>query len=287
MVGVVDIGTNSMRLLITNGEMDLGRWEDVTGLGRGVDATGMLSEEAIERTIGALARFGAIMDREGVERRAAMATSASRDSSNRDVFLDRAESALGVRPTLISGEQEARYAFAGATARWDGPRPWVVSDIGGGSTEFVTEDREVSVDMGSVRLTERWFDNRPVAPDRLQSARLAVRAMFEGVIHTDVGSLLGVGGSWTEIGGLVGGPERDVDLATVTGEEVGRLVDTLAGMTVEESATLPTLNPKRAETILGGVVVAEAVMTTLGADTAVQSIADTLDGAARELLAVT
>ena len=86
---------------------------------------------------------------------------------------------------------------------------------------------------------------------------------------------------------LVGGPERDIDLATVTGEEVGRLVDTLAGMTVEETATLPTLNPKRAETILGGVVVAEAVMTTLGADTAVQSIADTLDGAARELVAVT
>ena len=284
---MVDIGTNSMRLLITDGMVETGRWEEVTGLGRGVDATGMLSAESIERTIGALARFGAIMDREGVERRAAMATSASRDSSNRDDFFDRAASALGVRPTLISGDQEARYAFTGATARWEGPRPWVVSDIGGGSTEFVTEDREVSVDMGSVRLTERWFDSRPVPPDRLHSARLAVQAMFEGVIDTEVGSLLGVGGSWTEIGGLVGGPERDVDLATVTSDEVGRLVDTLAGLTVEETATLPTLHSKRAETILGGAVVAETVMITLGADTAVQSIADTLDGLARDLLAVT
>ena len=286
-VGVVDIGTNSMRMLITDGMVEAGRWEEVTGLGRGVDTTGWLSEEAMERTLSVLRRYGETMDGEEVDRRAAMATSASRDASNREVFLGRAGEALGVRPRLITGVEEARYAFAGATGRWEGPRPWVVSDIGGGSTEFVTEDREVSIDIGSVRLTERWFDSRPVTPDRLHSARLAVRAMFEGMIDTELGSLLGVGGSWTEIGGLVGGPERDVDLATVTRDEVGRLVDTLAGLTVEETATLPTLHPKRAETILGGAVVAETVMTTLDADTAVQSIADTLDGLARELLAVT
>jgi len=286
-VGVVDIGTNSMRMLITDGMVEAGRWEEVTGLGRGVDTTGRLSEEAMERTLSVLRRYGETMDGEEVDRRAAMATSASRDASNREVFLGRAGEALGVRPRLITGVEEARYAFAGATGRWEGPRPWVVSDIGGGSTEFVTEDREVSIDMGSVRLTERWFDSRPVTPDRLHSARRAVRAMFEGVIDTEVGSLLGVGGSWTEIGGLVGGPDRDVDLAKVTRDEVGRLVDTLAGLTVEETAALPTLDPKRAETILGGAVVAETVMTTLDADTAVQSIADTLDGLARELIAVT
>lgn len=286
-VGVVDIGTNSMRMLITDGVDEVGRWEEVTGLGRGVDATGRLSDEAMTRTVTALAKFGEIMDAREVVNRAAMATSASRDAANREDFFDRAEQALGARPRLIDGALEARYAYAGATARWDGPRPWLVSDIGGGSTEFVTEDFETSIDIGSVRLTERWFGERPVSGPRVNQARAEVHAMFDDVMTTDVGSLLGVGGSWTEIGGLVGGARRDVDLAAVTKAEVSQLVVTLAGMTVDETARLPTLNPARAETILGGVLVAEAVMETLGVEEATQSIADTLDGLARELLALT
>lgn len=286
-VGVVDIGTNSMRMLITDGEHDYGRWEEVTGLGRGVDRSGALSEDAIARTIGAFERFGMLMAEHEVAHRAAMATSASRDASNRESFFDRAEPALGVRPRLISGAEEARYAYAGATARWDGPRPWVVSDIGGGSTEFVTEDLEMSVDIGSVRLTERWFDTRPVSGDRLNEARSEVHSMFQAVPRMDVGSLLGVGGSWTEMGGLIGGPARDIDLAEVTLDEMRELVATLAELTIAETADLPTLNPKRSETILGGAVVAEAVMTILGADSARQSVADTLDGLARELLDLT
>jgi exopolyphosphatase/guanosine-5'-triphosphate,3'-diphosphate pyrophosphatase len=237
--------------------------------------------------VAALAKFGEIMDSREVANRAAMATSASRDASNREDFFDRAESALGTRPRLVDGALEARYAYAGATARWQGPQPWVVSDIGGGSTEFVTEDFEISIDIGSVRLTERWFGTRPISEESLRRARAQVRQMFEGVISTEVGSLLGVGGSWTEIGGMVGGAERDVDLATVTTDEVTHLVTTLAGMTVEETAHFPTLNPARAETILGGVLVAEAVMNTLGVDTATQSISDTLDGLAQQLLALT
>ncbi len=286
-VGVVDIGTNSMRMLITDGEVNVGRWEEVTGLGRGVDEAGRLGEEAITRTIEALTRFGATMDREGVSRRTAMATSASRDSSNREEFFDRAQNALGVRPRLITGAEEARYAYSGATAGWDGGRPWVVCDIGGGSTEVVTGESEVSLDIGSVRVTERWFGERPVAPDLLETARREVRSMLAAVVVPSVGSLLGVGGTWTEMGGLVGGAERDVDLATVTITEVKGLVMTLAAMTVDQIAGLPTLNPKRAETILGGALIADAVMTTLGVETATQSVADTLDGLAMELLAVT
>lgn len=286
-VGVVDIGTNSMRMLITDGQVDVGRWEEVTGLGRGVDRHGVLSEAAIARTVEALASFGEIMDREGVGRRAAMATSAARDSANREELFDRAETVLGVRPRLISGAEEARYGYAGATAAWDGLRPWVVSDIGGGSTEIVTGDSATSVDVGSVRVTERWFAERPVSPDRLETARGEVHSMLQDVDVPRVGSLLGVGGTWTEMGGLIGGASRDVDLATVTVDEVEELVPTLAAMTIEQTAQSPTLNPKRAETILGGAVVAEAVMTTLGAETATQSVADTLDGLAMELLAVT
>ena len=284
---MVDIGTNSMRMLITDGVDELGRWEEVTGLGRGVDATRRLSEEAMARTVTALEKFGEIMDSQEVATRAAMATSASREASNREDFFDRAEQALGTRPRLIDGAVEARYAYAGATRRWTGPRPWVVSDIGGGSTEFVTEDFEISIDIGSVRLTERWFGERPVSGKRVNEARAEVLAMFQGAIKTEVGSLLGVGGSWTEVGGLVGGAERDVDMAAVTLEEVSQMVMDLAGMTVEKTAQLPTLNPARAETILGGVLVAEVVMQTLGVEVATQSIADTLDGLAGELLALT
>lgn len=286
-VGVVDIGTNSMRMLITDGETEVGRWEEVTGLGRGVDRRGMLSENAVVRTVEALNGFGEVMDRERVSWRAAMATSASRDASNREGFFDRAEAALGVRPRLISGAEEARYAYEGATAGWNGTRPWVVCDIGGGSTEIVTGDAEVSVDMGSVRATERWLADRPVSPDLLATARNEVRAMFDALTIPRVGSLLGVGGTWTEMGGLVGGAERDVDLATVTTTEVKGLVMDLAAMSVEQTAALPTLNSRRAETILGGALVAEVVMTILGVETATQSVADTLDGLAMELLAVT
>lgn len=286
-VGVVDIGTNSMRLLVTDGVDEVGRWVEVTGLGRGVDVTGMLSEDAMDRSLESFRRFGQIMDAERVERRAAMATSASRDSSNRDEFFDRAEEALGVRPRLISGIEEARYAYAGATRNWEGPHPWVVSDIGGGSTEFVTATSAESIDIGSVRLTERHFGDRPVGGDQIEAARTEVFELFEDVRLHEVGSLLGVAGSWTEMGGLIGGPERDVDLATVTLAEVTGLVASLAGLTIEETAKLPTINPQRAETILGGVVVAESVMKWLGVEHATQSISDSLDGLAAELLAVT
>jgi len=286
-VGVVDIGTNSMRLLVTDGVEDVGRWVEVTGLGEGVDETGVLSEVAMDRTLIALEEFGDRMDSLDVEARAAIATSASRDASNREEFLDRAEKVLGVRPTLISGIEEARYGFSGATRNWDGPPPWVVSDIGGGSTEIVSEVAQASIDIGSVRLTERWFRERPIPADRLDMARDQAKTLFQGVGFSEVGSLLGVGGTWTEIGGMVGGPERDVDLAMVTLAEITDLVRRLAGLTIDQTAKLPTLNPKRAGTILGGVVVAEAVMDVLGVEVATQSISDSLDGLAAELLAVT
>ncbi|MEX2133658.1 MAG: exopolyphosphatase, partial [Acidimicrobiia bacterium] len=153
-VGVVDIGTNSMRLLITSRHAEVGRWVEVTGLGRGVDRTGRLAESSIAASLEAFAGFGSLMDSHGVNRRKAIATSASRDAENRDEFFERARVVLGVMPTLVSGEEEAAYAFEGATSGLDDRSDVVVSDIGGGSSEFVTIDSSVSVDIGSVRLTE-------------------------------------------------------------------------------------------------------------------------------------
>ena len=169
-VGVVDIGTNTMRLLVTDGEHEDGRWVEVTGLGVGVDESGALSDEAITRTISVFDRYGAIMADSAVDKRLAIATSASRDAANREEFFDRAEQALGVRPHLISGSQEARYAYSGAIQNIGGTSDIVVTDIGGGSTEFVTAGTARSVDIGSVRLTDRHFLSRPPDSGQLERA---------------------------------------------------------------------------------------------------------------------
>ena len=287
-VGVVDIGTNSMRLLITDGIVEVGRWVVVTGLGRGVDATGELAEDALERTLATLGRFGERMDGASVGRRAAIATSATRDAANREEFLDRAASALGTRPDVIPGEREGALAFAGASAELD-DTPHVVSDIGGGSTEFVTADGATSIDIGSVRLTDRILTERPARPGDLARAQDHVRALFREV--TASGSLVGVAGTWTSLAAI------DLDLPSydrlrvhhhrMTRSSLSRITARLAGMSVEETAEIPSLDPARAPVILAGSVVAGCVMDTVSADTTLISEHDTLDGLARELLDLT
>jgi exopolyphosphatase/guanosine-5'-triphosphate,3'-diphosphate pyrophosphatase len=288
-VGVVDIGTNSMRLLITDGANETGRWVEVTGLGRDVDRTGALSPRGIEDSLAALARFGSEMDRAGVGRRMAIATSAARDASNREAFFDLAESALGVRPTLISGEDEARLAFAGANVGSGFDPPVVVSDIGGGSTEFVTVDSGMSVDIGSVRLTERSIPSRPPSPGELAAARELVASLFRD-IRLEVGTLLGVAGTWTSLAAIaqeLPAYSRElVDGYILTRSALATVVDSLSPMTLEETAAIPSLDPKRAPVILAGAIVAEAVMDVLGSSEVIVSEHDTLDGAAIELLAL-
>ena len=288
-VGVVDIGTNSMRLLVTDGVEDVGRWVEVTGLGRGVDRTGTLSPDRIEETLAALARFGAEMDASGVGRRAAIATSASRDAANREDFFDLAESALGVRPRLITGEEEARLAFAGATQQVDAATPIVVSDIGGGSTEFVTAEDEVSFEVGSVRLTERVIPSRPASLVEMEMARDFVAGLFSNV-DLETRTLIGVAGTWTSLA-AISQDLTDQSMDQMHGHRMSRgalaaTVGSLSSMTVEETAAIAALDPKRAPVILGGALVAEGVMDILGVDEVMVSVYDTLDGVAMGLLAI-
>ncbi len=286
---MVDIGTNSMRLLVTDGTEEVGRWVEVTGLGRGVDRTGTLSPDRIEESVAALARFGVEMERAEVGKRAAIATSASRDAANREEFFDLAESALGVRPRLITGSEEARLAFAGATSQVKVPSPIVVSDIGGGSTEFVTAEGEMSFEVGSVRLTERSIPTRPAPSTEMEAARALVAGLFSEV-DLQAGTLIGVAGTWTSLGAVAQNlPEYSRD--QVHGHRMSRdalagTIDSLASMTVEETAAIAALDPKRAPVILGGALVAEAVMDILDVDEVMVSEHDTLDGVAMELLAI-
>lgn len=293
-VGAVDIGTNSMRLLISDGMAEIGRWEEVTGLGRGVDDTGSLSPEGIEDSLVALARFGATMDAQGVERRMAIATSAARDASNRELFFDLAQSALSVRPRLVSGEEEARLAFDGATAGLSSfahrlELPLVVSDIGGGSTELVTAEGAVSIDIGSVRLTERAIPGRPAPPAEMATARSVLADLFSEV-RIDAGTVIGVAGTWTSLAAISQdsprySPDR-VHGHRMTRDELESVVGSLAGKTVEETAGIPSLDPRRAPVILAGSLVAEAVMHALKTDEVMVSEHDTLDGVAMDLLAL-
>ena len=288
-VGAVDIGTNSMRLLITDAGIEIGRWAAVTGLGRGVDTTGALSPEGIEESLVALAHFGEIMKAEGVERRMAIATSAARDASNRELFFDLAQTALSVRPTLVSGEVEARLAYAGATAGVDLPQPIVVSDIGGGSTEFVTRDGAESIDIGSVRLTERAIPSRPPPPAEMEKARSLVAHLFLEV-RLEPRTLIGVAGTWTSLDAIAQGlseySRERVHGHLMTRGELVSVIGSLAGKTEAETAAIPSLDPKRAPVILAGALIAEGVMEVLGTEEVVVSEHDTLDGVALELLAL-
>lgn len=287
IVGVVDIGTNSMRMLITTADEEIGRWVEVTGLGVGVDEAGRLDEAAVDRSIEVFGRFGQLMSDSGVAVRKAIATSASRDAENREEFFDRAEAMLGVRPTLIDGPTEARYAFEGATGGVSSPNI-VVSDIGGGSTEFVDERREVSVDIGSVRLTDRFLRHRPVSEDAVAAATDHVAGLFASSVDMAGGDVVGVAGTWTSVAALASDAAVHhgdvVEGVILERGQLEELVARLRPLELDEIAAIPTLDPGRAPVILGGSIVALGVLSHLGVDSARVSERDTLDGVAAELL---
>lgn len=287
-VGVVDIGTNSMRMLITDGHTEE-RLVEVTGLGRGVDRTGSLGEYAMAATLPVLESFGERMGRASVSRRRVIATSASRDAANAEAFFDRCELALGARPEIISGAEEARLAYEGALIGLEVGGPVVVSDIGGGSTEFVWEDSEVSIDIGSVRLSDRVLTDRPPPISQLKSAESLVGSLFGG-IPSGGDTLVGVAGTWTSIAAIDLGDPGDRPGRgrghVLARNRLDRLVDRLAGLSVEETAGIPGLDPRRAPVMLAGAVVAAGVMSAVGAEEATVSWHDTLDGVAARLLAL-
>lgn len=289
-VGVVDIGTNSMRLLIADGPVPGRRWEEITGLGHGVDATGQLGEDAMEHTIQVLEGFSRLMSEAGVERRAAIATSATRQASNGEAFLDWAEIALGIRPEVITGEREGYLALAGARSGLDFSGGMTVCDIGGGSTEIVNEDSAISVEVGSVRLTDGVLPDRPPHPGQVDEAFERVEGLFSELDTAGAETLVGVAGTWTSLAamsaGLSGEEPSPVHGRRVAAEAIDGLFDHLLSLTTEETAGVPGLNPRRAPVILAGVLIAIVVTRRFEVDGVIVSERDTLDGLAAEVLAL-
>ena len=294
-VAAVDIGTNTVRLLIvdrdrvTNRSTLVHRRSVVTRLGEDVDRRRRLDHAAIERVLAVLRSYRATIDSQGVEATGAVATSAVRDAANGEQFLEAAERDLGVRPRLISGRAEARLSFLGVRSGLDIESPMLVIDPGGGSTEFVVGDSEpdyaVSVDIGSVRLTERHLVKRPAAMGDLDGARADLDRLLNAVeLPVTPRAVVGVGGTFTSLAAiLLDLPEYDsvaVHGASFPVEAFDEIAARLAGLTVAETAAIPSLDPARAPVLLGGAMVAARALRHVGASRAVVSEADILDGIA-------
>jgi exopolyphosphatase/guanosine-5'-triphosphate,3'-diphosphate pyrophosphatase len=291
-LAAIDCGTNSTRLLIaTNGET-VERRMVITRLGKGVDATGRLDPEAIERTLAVLLDYRQAMEEHGVERVRIAATSAARDASNSEDFFGPAEEVVGTRPELLSGEEEGRLSFAGATAGLDpSDGPFLVIDIGGGSTECMVgtdkPDEVRSYDIGCVRLTEKHLTSDPPSPEELSNAIAEATSWFEDLarevpaVH-QARTVIGLAGTITTIAAVeIGLAEYDRDqihhfhLTRAAIEDVFR---TLATERLTDRKHNPGLEEARADVIVGGLCVLVAFVRALGIDEVLVSESDILDG---------
>jgi len=298
-VGVVDIGTNSVRLLVTDGERDLERTVVITRLGAGVGRSGVLAPDAIERTTEELRRLRGLLDRHGATLVRAIATSAARDATNRDDFLASAEAAIGIAPVVLGGDDEGRFAFAGATSWLDAREgPFLVVDIGGGSTELVVGQRHVvgvrSIDVGAVRLTEAYLHGDPPRPEELTNAIGLVSDHLDDVRREvpdieDVRTIVGVAGTITTVAaielGLLTYDREAVHGLRLPRAAVEDVFRTLATEALADRVHNPGLPRERADVIVGGCCVLVALLRGLGAGEIVVSERDLLDGVAAELLA--
>lgn len=305
VVAAVDCGTNSTRLIVVDGAgAVLDRQMHVTRLGQGVDATGRLSAEAIERTLAVLRLFRARMDELGVTGMRAVATSAARDAVNGDDFFVPAEAVLGVRPELLSGDQEGMLSFAGATAHLPAglldPGPVLTVDIGGGSTELAagiaSEEasvRAVSLDIGCVRVTERFLTNDPPTAAQLGEARSHVvqelerarRAMGAGLAPG--GPVIGLAGTVSTLAALeneVAEYSREaLHHVVLRRDDVVRWRGVLAGESTAERLRRPGMLEGRADVIVGGALVLECVMVVFDRGWCLVSEDDILDGLAASI----
>ncbi|MGH2635064.1 MAG: DUF501 domain-containing protein [Acidimicrobiia bacterium] len=299
---VVDQGTNSIRLLVVEpdgegGLRELARDMVITRLGRGVDRTGRLAGDALERTIGVLARYSRRARALHAGRIRVAATAAVRDASNRDEFERAVVEHTGVAPEVITGEQEATLSFLGAARGLDATAPFLVLDIGGGSTELVVgSDRPTaatSIQMGSVRLTERFIGHDPPDRKELDEMRAFVLERLDEAEATvpvrAASTLVAVAGTSTTVQAIALGlgvydPEaiHRTRLPVAVAEGV---LDDLVAMTTAERSALPVMAPGRGDVIVAGAVILTGVMRRFGFQEALVSETDILDGLAFDTLA--
>ncbi|MGB2756066.1 MAG: Ppx/GppA phosphatase family protein [Acidimicrobiia bacterium] len=298
----IDLGSNSTRLLIANVEnggsyVTVERLMQITRMGAGVDADGRLAADAIARVEACLHDFRTHLDAHGPCELRVVATSAARDAANREALFDRVEAILGLRPVLLTGQEEAALSYRGATASLpqSAPAPYLVVDIGGGSTEFVLGIDEPigasSVDMGCVRFTERFIESDPPRGEELSNAVGFAKDFMADVLReipdaVAARTLIGLAGTVSAAVRIFKAlPDYDRDAihhAILTREDVEEVFREVATATHEERLATPGMEPERADVIVGGMCVLVAIMRTLGSTAIVHSEADILDGLVME-----
>jgi exopolyphosphatase/guanosine-5'-triphosphate,3'-diphosphate pyrophosphatase len=313
-VAAIDCGTNSIRLLIADLHPRTGTAEDVlremriVRLGEGVDATGRLAPAALERTFAACLEYQDLIERNSGGSPIPLrfvATSATRDAENRQEFVDGVKGILGVEPYVATGDEEARFSFTGATTELPHDRheaPYLVIDIGGGSTEFVLGDSERgvmaarSVDMGCVRMYERHLkSDGAAAPAQIKAARADIEKLIdraaEEVPLEEARTLVGLAGTVTTLGAVALDLEEydseRIHLSHMSLERVREITERLLGMTPEQRKAIPAMHPGRADVIGAGALVLLAIMERVGSSLATPEVVvserDILDGIAASI----
>ena len=299
VVAAIDCGTNSTRLLVSRGGVEtLDRLMTITRLGEGVDQTGNLAPGAISRTVDCLGGYREVMDRHGVEAVRITATSAARDAANRQEFFDAAEAVVGTRPELLSGLAEGQLSFRGATADVD-PQlgPFLVVDLGGGSTELCVGttvcEAAMSLDVGCVRLTEKYLHSDPPLPEELHACISVTGDHLDDVDREmpaarHARTFVGLAGTISAAAAVEQGLhayDRDkvhhFELTKAAAEDVFR---TLATESRADRAFNPGLEPGRVDVIVGGMAILVKIMRHFDFDTCLVSEADILDGMVLSLL---
>ena len=323
-VAALDCGTNSLRLLVAEvdpgrGEMtDLSRRMEIVRLGQGVDQTGRLAPEALARTIGVLREYAAVIDAAAVEAVRMVATSATRDADNSAEFVGQVKEVLGIAPEVLTGTEEAMLSFVGATAELRGHpdgAPFLVADIGGGSTEFVLGppggyggagsppmsggfrgvappgQHSISVNIGCVRMTERHLHGDPPAGREVAAATADIDAALDRVADAlpvrDARTLVGLAGSVTTVAaiamGLPGYDAARIHHARVSAAEVHAVTRDLLAQTRAARAAICVMHPGRVDVIGGGALVLDRIMQRFGFGEVLVSEHDILDGIAWSL----
>jgi exopolyphosphatase/guanosine-5'-triphosphate,3'-diphosphate pyrophosphatase len=300
-VAAIDCGTNALRLLIADIDAagtltDVVRLMRTVRLGEGVDSTGEFSTAALERTFAVCDEYASIIALQGVERSRFVATSASRDVSNRAQFVEGVVSRMGIAPEVIEGTEEAGLSYEGATRSLSGViAPALVVDIGGGSTEFVLGEQSVSVNIGCVRMTERHLHSDPPSEAEIDLVRAdlaeAMHRAGESVDLRAAGTLVGVAGTVTTVAArALGLKSYDPEIlhgAIIEREPLERAIADLVAMSRVERVALAYMHPGRVDIIGGGALVLGAVVAAVGLPTLTVSECDILDGIAYRLAAAT
>jgi exopolyphosphatase / guanosine-5'-triphosphate,3'-diphosphate pyrophosphatase len=303
-VAAVDCGTNSIRMLIADidtertAATDIAREMRIVRLGEGVDRTGRLSAAALDRTIGALREYADLIAKASPAAVRMVATSATRDAENAQEFVDRVKEVLGVAPEVVTGDEEARLSFIGATRELpDTPAPYLVTDIGGGSTEFVLGGPERvsggrSVDVGCVRMTERHLHGDPPTEAEIAAATADIDGALELVAASlpaeRAGTLVGLAGSVTTVAGIALGlasyDSVRIHHSRVPASRVHEIATELLGQTRAQRAVIGVMHPGRIDVIAAGALVLDRIMIRFGFPEVLASEHDILDGIAWSLV---